>query len=400
MDSRRGRWLALAISSAVSLLILWFGVKVVRDRQQGSVLMQHGDFSEPVDRAGARNAGDALAGRELDPEDPQRWRFHLSDAEVEKFFALSSDTRLVNDPWTATRFVPGLNDRFGWREHPDGEFWFRTNGIGLREDGELASPPNDIRILVAGDSHTCGLCNNSENFCSELERKLGARRPGRSIEALNTGIGGYHFLNYLGTLYRFRSFEPQVFVCTIFGGNDFTEFYWLYLHFTQRRPPAGTGKQYRRIQEAASISPDACGQGLAALDLLRNYPDERRIMVFGALQMCLEMQRAAAVRGTDVVFVHIPSPFEFQWKKPEARYVRARDALGLEDEDFEILSDLSNEFFAGLRAKGLRVVDMRSRFAAEPEPPYWRADFHINIRGHELIADELTPVIDELLAQD
>lgn len=400
MDSRQGRWLALTISSIIALPILWFGWHAIRDRDFGSVRLKQGDFNAPVRREVPRAADGTVAERELDPEDPKHWRFYLSPAEAEKFFSLSLDTRLTNDPWTVARLVPGLNDKFLWNEHPKREFWFRTNGIGLREDNELANPPSDIRILVAGDSHTCGLCNNSENFCSELERKLGARRPGKSIEALNTGVGGYHFLNYLGMLYRFQSFEPQVFVCTIFGGNDFTEFYWLYLHFTHRPPPTGTGKQHRRLQAAIAASPDACGQGLSALDVLRNQPGERRIMAFGALQMCLEMQRVAEKRGIRIVFVYVPSPFEFVWPKPEARYVRARDALELKDEDAVLLKDLSKQLLDELRAKGLPVVDMRPRFAAEPVPPYWRTDFHINVRGHELIADELTPVIDELLARD
>lgn len=400
MDSRHARWVALALSSAVALPLLWFGARAIRERNQGSVRMNVGTLPArpPPDPDGS--SGATPRGRAADPIQPQDWRFYLTPEEAEVFYAISANPRVRYDPWMGVREIPNENERMPWREHPNGEFYFRTNGLGLREDHELDETPRDLRILVAGDSHTCGLCNNSESFPSRLEELLGRMRPGKTVEALNTGLGGYHFLNYLGALYRFHAFKPQVFVCAIFGGNDFTEFYWLYLHFTGRPAPPGTANQYKRLNAALEISADALGQGLASLDTLRNFPDERAAISKAALGMCLEMQRVAARQGTQVVFVHIPSPFELRWPEPASRYVRTRDALELGDADFSILAEVVDRTLDGLRRAGLPVIDMRERFAAEPKPPYWRGDFHLDLRGHELVAEALAPVVDGLIRRE
>jgi len=33
------------------------------------------------------------------------------------------------------------------------------------------------------------------------------------------------------------------------------------------------------------------------------------------------------------------------------------------------------------------------------DPPYWLVDFHLNLRGHALVAEALKPVVDALLGE-
>jgi lysophospholipase L1-like esterase len=396
MDSRKARWIALGSSSAVALVLLAAGLYWNANRDRGSVRMNIGE-RPPLD-AGTRTK--RAGARSEDPTKPEEWRFHLTEKEADRFFAIAQNTRVLYEPWMALREIPNEAAEMTWREHPDGKFVFRTNSLGCREDHELDAVPRDLRILVAGDSHTCGICNNPESFANRLEASLAADRPTKTVEVLNTGLGGYNLYNYLGALYRFRDFKPQVFVVAIFGGNDFVDFFPLYLHFARKPWPATSAAADKRRREALKISGDAMGQGLATLDNLRSWESEHTEIMNASLQMCLEIRRTAERMNCPVVFVYIPCPFELTWPKPAAHYVKTRDALEFVDADFEMLADLADRVLDGLRAKGIRPIDMRPVFEKEPTPPYWRADFHLNLRGHELIAEALKPVVDELLTRE
>jgi hypothetical protein len=96
----------------------------------------------------------------------------------------------------------------------------------------------------------------------------------------------------------------------------------------------------------------------------------------------------------------LPCPFELRWPDPDPDYVRARDVLALKDSDFSLVGEAADRTLANLRAAGARVVDLRPTFAAEPVPPYWRSDFHVDLRGHELVARELEPLVAELLTRE
>ncbi|MBI5435336.1 MAG: SGNH/GDSL hydrolase family protein [Planctomycetes bacterium] len=361
-----------------------------------TVKINVGERPKPPPRAASSSA----TASTLDPVKPEEWTFHLSPDEAETFFAMSLNPRVVYDPWMAIREVENEVYEFVWTEHPKRKFEFRTNGLGCREDHDLDVPPRDLRVLVAGDSHTCGLCSNAESFTNRLEDLIAVGRPGKTVEALNTGLGGYHFYNYLGALYRFRDFAPQVFVCAIFGGNDFSEYFFVYLHLTDGDWPILLPKFEKRRQLALELSSDAMGQGLAELDLLRNFEHLREPIADHALQMCLEMQRVARRQGTEVVFLYIPSPFELHWPEPVERYTQTRNTLELTDADFSLVSAVSDRLLAGLRERGAATVDLRPIFASEPVPPYWRTDFHLNVRGHELAARALEPVVAALLKVD
>jgi hypothetical protein len=75
--------------------------------------------------------------------------------------------------------------------------------------------------------------------------------------------------------------------------------------------------------------------------------------------------------------------------------VRAK--LELTDDDMRINDELRDVLFAGLRKHGIQAVDLEPVFAAEPQPPYWLKDFHLSVRGHELAAQTLAPLVEAAL---
>ena len=69
----------------------------------------------------------------------------------------------------------------------------------MSEDGEVLDPRIGPRILMTGDSHAAGVCENSESFTNVLEALLTEER-GTPVEAINAAQGGFDHYNYLGIL--------------------------------------------------------------------------------------------------------------------------------------------------------------------------------------------------------
>ena len=78
-------------------------------------------------------------------------------------------------PWdelSYMRHIPNRDDPIRMKEVPNGVWSMRTNALGLREDAEPLAAKPDLRILVTGDSHTDGVCENRDSFPHVLQRAL------------------------------------------------------------------------------------------------------------------------------------------------------------------------------------------------------------------------------------
>ena len=127
-------------------------------------------------------------------------RFELTEERAQRLFPQIEHPWNRFDPLMYFGYEPDLHVRMKLEAHPDGFYWVTTNSLGLRREGEIAVQQPDLRILVAGDSHVDGVCNNSEAFPALLESALAADRPGQVVEVLNAARGGQSPFNYLGTL--------------------------------------------------------------------------------------------------------------------------------------------------------------------------------------------------------
>ena len=128
----------------------------------------------------------------------------------------------VYDPFCYMRMRADLDRAVDWPEHPDGGFRIVTNSFGLRQDDELSQAHTDRRVLVVGDSHATGVCNNSETLAARLEEELAARAPNEAFEVANGANGAFAFFHYLGVLERFldHGWKPDVLVVVVYGGKS------------------------------------------------------------------------------------------------------------------------------------------------------------------------------------
>ena len=50
---------------------------------------------------------------------------------------------------------------------------------------------------------------------------------------------------------------------------------------------------------------------------------------------------------------------------------------------------MADEFLAGVRAAGTETLDAREALVAGGGPYFWNGEFHLNLVGHEKIAEAL-----------
>ncbi len=323
--------------------------------------------------------------------------------EARAVFPSLSRAGCVYDVGLYYRRAPNYESTLKSPEHPGGRWSMRTNSAGFREDAELPHDP-DARIVVIGDSHTDGVCENSDSFANQLERMLAERRPGKVVDVVNAGAGGYSFYNYLRGLDVFaRELEPAVYVCAVYGGNDFLEILSPLHYFERTRLPAGGRSYAELVAKVRQVIGGEEGEAFLAQELqqlafLAARPAEAERATKAAQQITRAMVERARALGIALVFVYIPPPWDVQLERYTEDPEALRRELGLDElARARDANALAEPWMALVRELGAPLVDLREPFRSAPEELYWHFDHHVNLRGHRAIAEALLPVVEKLL---
>jgi len=382
MKASHARLLALAIGSVLGLAVAGAAWSLREDSRVALV-----DQNAEVDSLlRARQAERASAGLSLEPVDAATART--------LFFAAGP---VVYDPHAYYRPESNLSRRFSLEGYPGGEYVRRTNSAGEREDHETFTAPLDLFVLVAGDSHTDGVCENRETYPNLLEERLARRRPGRSIEVLNTGTTGYSFYNYLGVLEKYAGRRPAVFITAIYGGNDFLEVLRPYRYFKRLPPPKKSPEYWKTLASLRWDNDKALSQGGNALLLFQRYPEEADLGLAAAFEVTGEIQRRCAELGVHWIAVYIPSVFDGYTGEQADLVEHVRTLFGLAESDMKALDRMATQLLDRLRERGVDVLDLREHLVGQGAPWYW-SELHINLRAHAKIAELLEPRIEAALA--
>jgi hypothetical protein len=87
--------------------------------------------------------------------------------------------------------------------------------------------------------------------------------------------------------------------------------------------------------------------------------------------------------------LYIPSPTESDWKAHADVFERFRKEFSLTEADLRADSRVADAFLAGVRSSGIETLDAREVLVPDGGPYYWNVEFHLNVRGHQKIADGL-----------
>lgn len=390
MSSRSTKFVVAAVSAGVAALA---GVYAWKLRTRETVRFV-GDARSVDELLARREASHGSAVRaDGDPWTSALVREPLDAATAIQLFGAGQDV-FEHDPFTFYRYKPGLVLHEVWPEHDGGFFEKRTNALGLREDGELPEKL-DALVIATGDSHVDGLCTNAESFPNRLEAALRARHPGAAIEVVNTGVSGFSFYNYLGALERFADRKPKALVVAFYGGNDFLDVLKPWHWFNKTSPPPRTKGYWAKIDAARAVSDGAVAIAFNQLVYFQAYPDQIDVSVDAATRVCAEIARRCDALGVQLTVVHIPPGFDTSGKL-EPPFDRVKAVLELSDADLQQYHTLADRLIRALRAHGVDVLDLRDQFTGGIRQYYW-SDLHINVRGHQKVADLLEARVEAAL---
>ena len=324
--------------------------------------------------------------------------------------------RMIDHPW-AQPFVDANewqepSEMLGFTMAPNFQgrgpldIWVETNSQGFRDDGEhsWAPPPNTLRILGLGDSFTFGWgMSLSESFLKKLEGNLKAK-TGRNIETINSGVPGWN-LNHYYVYYKEIGvrYSPHVVLLTMFW-NDIPRaiqekipassthqkgwkhrggiFYRSYLfnfaksfsHYIRQK------NQFKRIDYMHSIP--------ARIDILKRdkwwlltdrHPEATQVSTQILRTLLSRIQQLSKQHDGRLVAMFIPDVAQIH--HPEVQFLN------------KVLAQTTEQL-------NIPFIDMTQIFESSPDPTsyyYWPRDFHTNAKGHEKIAETLTPLICQAL---
>lgn len=381
----------VSLTAAAVCVLSWMAIERLRRDSSGVELV---DVRAGVERL--------IAQRGKVERGPGLTRVPLDEETAERFFPSLKQARDIYDPQTYFRNRPGFVAPRQFKEHPDGEWTIRFNAAGFKSDRELSAVAPDLRVLVAGDSHSEGVVPTEENYCSQLERLALAEHPQRSVEVLNASRGGYMLYNYLGVLEKYAELEPQVFVMAVFGGNDFTETVPLYGYFEGESLEDGRREWGMKVALSRRAGPDsgqALAQGMHQEALLHHSPRWRDLALQANLAVTREAARQCRELGIEFILLYIPPATDVQPEYCAEGIAQVLEVFEMAPEDRGSTERLADEYLATMAADGVKVVDLRSAFRAADERLYWKADLHINTAGHAVAARELHRAVEELVGE-
>lgn len=325
---------------------------------------------------------------------PEGRRWYVPPEEAATIFEVLTRVNRY-DPWCYYAHKPDYVHEVEWPEHPRGRWTYRTNASGLRNDAEVRSDRPDLRVLVTGDSHTDGFCDNADSYSGRLQTAL-ARRAGRSVEVLNAANLAYSFHNYLGVLEKHLELQPDVFVVAVHGGNDFREVLLPYRYFERLPLPPKDAGERAPDDSGEDIFVPASHQGLLSVLRFRDQPEEKVLALRAAVEVMTEMRNTCDKHGIALICLYLPSPIEVERHRLADLVEPTMRALGLTEGDFAAHTAMARDFLREVGALGIEVLDTTDALRATGSPCYWREDLHLNLLGHETVARLLDPVVAHL----
>lgn len=299
------------------------------------------------------------------------------------------------DPVAYLMKEPDQSRTMNWREHPRGEFTLTVNEHGFHEDEPTPAEFDGTRILLAGDSHTA-VIENEHSFPNLAESALRARFPGQRLEVVNAGVADTGPFCYLGMLRRCLELGPEVFVATIFVGNDFMDDLRLAYQLGRRQPPEVPESYREKARDAEERWTGPFYQGLNQAYRFKSFPGEAEVARELVLESVLGMQEVCRENGLDLFLVLVPTKMDIDRDDRET-WLAACEALGLEERDVAVNLQLGQRVLAAAREHGIAGLDPSAEMRRASVPMYWKQDYHLGYDGHALLGSLMAAGLGEIL---
>jgi lysophospholipase L1-like esterase len=316
--------------------------------------------------------------------------------------------------------VPGLAGRAAFVDRPEG-FRFAYNSAGYRSaEVPARRPPGEIRIALLGDSHTFGLgVDDDERFGEQIGRGAAAALH-HPVAMINMAQPGDAYDRFLERLRDAARWVPDLVVVVTYTGNDFGETAAAQLYGGRKAagPQGGwTLPALRRLQlwhlmrlrprVAADpfIGSPECGGAFSTPDVgpfTQSVFQACTLRSPAARRAAIELagrQVHALLPGAPILMVCLPSKLLVGESDARQRVqpIAARFAM-----DWTQVLAIERSLHQAAVAIGERECEATTDLLpaltkAAGEPLYFPTDWHLNVRGHRVVAEALLPVVVRML---
>ncbi|UCH91232.1 MAG: SGNH/GDSL hydrolase family protein [Nitrospirota bacterium] len=287
--------------------------------------------------------------------------------------------------------------------------WVKTNSRGIRDDVEhqWAKPPGRIRILGVGDSFAFGWgVSLEETFLKKLEYKL-KQMTGIEIETINAGVPQWDLNHYYVYLKNIGiRYSPDIILLTYFF-NDIPQ-------FIQEMIPADP-EYYRQVEYKGGIFRSSAlfnffkAQGdhlrrknkLGRVDFLSTLEARRPELIQQSTHLLLSNSNQAQTRSSFHILKTLLEKINAIAKKNNSHLVImfVPDVAQTHHVELQYI----NQVLASLTEEmHIPFADITPVFESVSDPRvfyFWPRDWHTNAKGHEKMAEALTPLVCHVLQQ-
>ena len=285
---------------------------------------------------------------------------------------------------------PAASRIYDWPEYEGGKIVLATNNLGFRNAQDTAEQkhPGQQRIFILGDSHIDGVLPNNDNVAYHLQQRLNTRLPPPGAEVLNLGTGYHTFENYRGMVEKFAYLLPDAVVVIVYTGNDFLETIMQAVGNRQIANPERDAAYYSVLQQLLALErgPALIAQGFNQLYFFKHFPQLQSIALEFAQQSLAAINDHAAANQIALLVLLLPTKPDAESHYDAAALEQAVASVGFSAADLAINRRLTQTLAQWLTANGIAHRDLLEDFKNGADEYFWRRDYHINHKGHALIA--------------
>jgi lysophospholipase L1-like esterase len=287
--------------------------------------------------------------------------------------------------------------------------WVKTNSEGVRDNVEhpWVKDSGTIRILGIGDSFAFGWgVSLEETFLKKLEYNL-KQLTGREIETINAGVPQWDLNHYYVYLKNIGiRYSPDIILLTYFF-NDIPQ-------FIQETIPADP-EYYRQVQYKGGIFRSSAlfnflksqaddlrrKNKLGRVDFLSTLEARRPELIQQSTHLLLSNSKQAQTRSSFHILKRLLEKIQAIVQKNNSHLLVmfvpdvAQTHHGELQYINQVLASLTEEMH-------IPFVDITPVFESVSDPRvfyFWPRDWHTNAKGHEKMAEALTPLVCHVLQQ-
>lgn len=286
---------------------------------------------------------------------------------------------------------PNVSREFKWAEHPEGKITMKTNNIGLRNDGDIKvkKDKNQFRVIITGDSHIDGVVKNNESVAFFLSEGLNKLYPTKKAEVLNAGNGYFGPQNYLGVYQKFEDYNPDIFIVTIYTGNDFLDAIRIEAENERLNVLERPKGYYDKLWEIDGLYSGFTGQQLNQLKFFNTYPSYVDTSLHITQQSLFEIKNLCKKNGSSFLVVLLPTKIDTEPQIDKIRIDEVFEIMNFNQSHLQKNREMVLMLTNWLNKNSISYINLEEAFKNSNEELFWKADYHINVNGHRTIAEEI-----------